>query len=87
MMIGPVVGPDDGSRPDARARSDADFADEHRFGVDVGIRVNPRPFVADRIEGHGAILSDAAHRIPARGGAAAASRRHGMTAGLWRKSA
>ncbi len=48
-----VVGADDGAGPHARARSETDLADQHRFGVDVGIRVNPRPFFAERIEGHG----------------------------------
>ena len=49
-----VVGPDHDPRPDAGARPEADFADQDRLGVDVGIRMDPWPFVAQRIESHGA---------------------------------
>src|SRR5580692_7459651 len=50
-----IVGPDDHTGPDARARADADFADQDRLRVDVRLRMNPRPFLAQRIESHGAI--------------------------------
>ena len=36
-------------------RPEADLADQDRFWVDVGLRVDPRSFLAQRVESHGVI--------------------------------
>ena len=55
MTIGPLSSADDDTGPDTRAGSDADLADEDRLGMDVCLRMDPRPFFAQRIESHGTI--------------------------------
>ena len=53
MMIGPLSARMMAPGQTLELRSDTDLADQNRLGVDVGLRVNPRPFVAQRIESHG----------------------------------
>ena len=62
----PIVGPDDGARPDAGFRTDVDLADQHGFGVDEGVAVDPRPLVTQCVESHGGYSNRAADRRSSR---------------------
>ena len=48
-----IVSTKDGPRPDTRLRSDANLADQNRFGVDESLRVDSWSFFTNRIESHG----------------------------------
>ena len=54
---GPVVSAQDGSRPDGGLGTNADIADDHGLRVDEGRWVDRWGLVAERIEGHGPIVT------------------------------